>query len=212
MISSNNTFCINLDSQPEKWVTTQQELAKHDGSISANRKSAIAARPPWRGCLQSHLDIIEEAKNRSLDMVLILEDDIQIYNSNWINVMNSSLKELNSEDWAVLKLGGTYDHHIQATRISKNLVRIDNGALWLCHSQIINSKYYDTFLNAGLSSPKNKTNIDEYICSDVFYKKMFVTDPLLIFQRAGYSTIDDRKVDRGLRSRRMYRKVRSRIK
>lgn len=208
----NNIFCINLDSQPRKWDMVCKAFAQFGNKLQLTRKSAVVARPPWRGCLQSHLDIIQEAKNKDLDMVLILEDDIQISNKNWINITTSALKQLKDEDWAVLKLGGTYDHHIQATRISRNLVRIDNGALWTTHAQIINAKYYDTFLNAGLSSPENKTNIDEYICSDVFYKKMFVTDPLLIFQRAGYSTIDDRKVDRGLRSRRMYRKVRSRIK
>ena len=211
MIDSSNTFCINLDSQPEKWATTQRELSLYNNTISANRVSGVIDTPPWRGCLQSHLNIIQEAKDRSLDMILVLEDDIKIYNKSWIRVMNSALEEVSNEDWAVLKLGGTYDSNIQATRMSKNLIRIDNGALWLCHSQIINSKYYETFLNAGLESQSNKTNIDGYICSDVFYGKMFVTDPLLIFQRPGYSTIDERKVDRGLRSRRMYRKVRSRL-
>ena len=202
-------YCINLDTQEFKWTRTRDLLANFGIDVIRHKVSKHPSHRGWRGCVESHLNIIKIAKDRKLDTVTIFEDDIELSDrpGKWINIVESAYDKVRDKDWAVLKMGGTYDHHLEATRLSKNLIRVDNGALWTTHAQIINSKYYDTFLNSKLDIPENKVNIDEFICSEVFYKKMFVVDPLIFYQRPGYSTIDDRNVNRGQRSRKMYKKL-----
>jgi GR25 family glycosyltransferase involved in LPS biosynthesis len=64
---------INLDHRTERRTEIEQELDRMD--LSAERFSAIRTKPGIIGCTQSHLAVLQLAKERGWDHVLILEDD-----------------------------------------------------------------------------------------------------------------------------------------
>ena len=64
---------INLDYRTDRRSEIEQELERMD--LSAERFSAIRTKPGIIGCTQSHLTVLQMAKSRGWDHVLILEDD-----------------------------------------------------------------------------------------------------------------------------------------
>jgi hypothetical protein len=66
---------INLDHRTDRRSEMEEELAAM--GLSGERFSAILAKPGWIGCFQSHLKVLELAKQSGWKNVLILEDDFQ---------------------------------------------------------------------------------------------------------------------------------------
>ena len=66
---------INLDHRTDRRSEIERELATM--GLSGERFSAILAKPGYIGCLQSHLKVLELAKQSGWKNVLLLEDDFQ---------------------------------------------------------------------------------------------------------------------------------------
>ena len=78
--------CINLDRRPKRWEEAQKEFARHEikfvQRFSAVDGNKLIAPAHWQrpkgayGCLLSHLQVVEEARQRGLPNILIFEDDV----------------------------------------------------------------------------------------------------------------------------------------
>jgi glycosyl transferase family 25 len=66
---------INLDHRTDRRSEIEGELARI--GLSGERFSAVLAKPGYIGCLQSHLNVLELAKQSGWKNVLLLEDDFQ---------------------------------------------------------------------------------------------------------------------------------------
>lgn len=82
--TTENTFCINLDSATERWERMQSRLLREN--ILATRWSASTANTitdnfshnltsSQKGCAQSHINIWRHIVENKLEYALVLEDD-----------------------------------------------------------------------------------------------------------------------------------------
>jgi hypothetical protein len=99
-------WCINLDSQTERWEAALRRFRKV-GIASKVRRFAAAATPLNHhiGCALSHRRIIEQARLRNLETVLVFEDDVR-FTADAAEVLRLALRELEGFDWQILYLGG----------------------------------------------------------------------------------------------------------
>jgi len=67
-------YCINLKHRKDKKKFIQKQAKKYNLDITYF-KAVENKKDGWKGCLQSHLAIIREAKATGLNKILIIEDD-----------------------------------------------------------------------------------------------------------------------------------------
>lgn len=66
---------INLDTRPDRRQQIEAECARL--GIAAERFPACRSIGPGQGCTQSHLEVIQLARDRGYPSVLVLEDDFE---------------------------------------------------------------------------------------------------------------------------------------
>ena len=99
-------WCINVDSQPERWEAAQRRFEKL--GIAGKVRRFAAAETPLNhhiGCALSHRRIIEQARLRNLETVLVFEDDVH-FTPDAAELLRLALRELEGIDWQILYLGG----------------------------------------------------------------------------------------------------------
>lgn len=90
--NKNNTFCISLESNPERWVRMEKRF-KHFG-IECSRWSASTPDTVHdifykqlgdgaRACSQSHINIWRHMESNNIPYALILEDDA-MFDKDWL--------------------------------------------------------------------------------------------------------------------------------
>src|ERR1700761_457880 len=82
------TYIVNLADRHDRRKAITRELQRAGMPLQAGRVELVSAvgaaeaagvpNPGARGCFQSHLRILEQAQQRKLDNVLIVEDDLVI--------------------------------------------------------------------------------------------------------------------------------------
>ena len=97
-------ICINLKERKAKRKRMKKHAKKF--GINLNFYTATLHKNPKRGCMESHLNVIQNAIDSKKKYLLILEDDA---------VFIRSLKDLPRppQDWDMLYLGGTVKHIYQ---------------------------------------------------------------------------------------------------
>lgn len=109
-------YVINLDVRPEKWHRVEPILYRH--GIDHSRFSAVFGmdfdvetirtyckkhmRPGQLGCMLSHLSIYQDALNRGLKRIWVMEDDIEVKgNPQGLTVLIDELERLDPR-WDIL--------------------------------------------------------------------------------------------------------------
>lgn len=97
------------------------------------RFSAIKHEVGAVGASQSHLNVLNIAKQNNWENVMILEDDIE-----WVhfNECYKQVEELMNSEWDVFMLGGTF--------VDKDGLRVRIG--YSGYSYIVRKHYYDTLI------------------------------------------------------------------
>ncbi len=180
IINIGDIYCITLKSRKDK----RRKMNKHLKKKKLTRVKYFYAnlhKNPQRGCLESHVSIIKEAKRRNLPNVLILEDDARIKTKQLF--FNSMLTP--PEDWDFLYLGGNVQQILNGS----------GGSYWkrisclTTHAYIVRNTMYDFILK---NAPKTKKAIDVFYAQDVHFDNnaYILTEPMVI-QEAGYSDIQN---------------------
>jgi GR25 family glycosyltransferase involved in LPS biosynthesis len=107
-------------------------------------------RDTKKGCLESHLEIIQLAYNRGWDKILILEDDLQptqYISSAHLSGKSWKILENVPDDWDMLYLGGTIKQKIYDEEDYRQYVDFQNRewvrmCCWTTHAYIINLKNF----------------------------------------------------------------------
>ena len=71
-----NIYIINLEHRTDRWQHCEQQMAKH--GFTAEKFKAIGATEMikgWQACTLSHIAVLEDARQRGFQRVLVLEDD-----------------------------------------------------------------------------------------------------------------------------------------
>ena len=154
--------CINLDSRPDRWQRMVSRFAEH-GMNRFVRVSAVDGRTveipqDWRyspgayGCLQSHLAVVEQARNAAKPSVLVFEDDAVLI-PDFSDRFASYIRQV-PDDWDMLFFGAL--HGEAPTRISENVMRITHSLSTYAYA--LKQTIYDGFIQANRQAP---TLLDE---------------------------------------------------
>lgn len=173
-------FCISLISRKDR----RKKMKKHlkNRKVKFNFYNAVKnTKNPAKGCLQSHLNIIRQAKKKKLKAIMILEDDCYF-------IKKPVLPPV-PKDWDMLYLGGNMEEVID----KKDGEPWFQMRCWTTHSYIIKQNMYDILIQ-GLS--KYTQEIDRYYCEEIHKQfKCYMCDPQITKQMAGYSDIEKKKVN-----------------
>jgi glycosyl transferase, family 25 len=176
-------YCINLKNRTDKKQKVQEQFDKYN--LNVKFFTAELHQNPARGCLESHIEILIDAKERGLKNVLILEDDIEILdnflNINWNNVPS---------DWDMLYLGGNHYEILEHT--SNDFKKIRS---WSTYAYAINSSLFDIIIQESINANKE---IDKFYLENIHPNyNCYMTNPKVIIPCDGenYSDIMKQNMD-----------------
>ena len=94
-------YLINRSDRPERLRHAHEELSKQNLNVHVFK--AIVGRPGWKGCRDSHLQIMEMCRNE--ETFLVLEDDV-VFLGDYHSAVEQAMAEL-PRDWDCLFLGAS---------------------------------------------------------------------------------------------------------
>ena len=175
-------MCISMTTRRDRQV--HMKLQCKSKNIPFSFFIVKPHKDPKRGCLESHLNLIErEYKKKINDHLFILEDDAKIIRS--LNPFPEP-----PADWDILYLGGTVSNNLG--KYNDDWTRVST---WTCHAYILNLA--NTKLIEDILKARNDTKeIDEYLMKNIHYNyKCYMITPMRIIQRDGYSDVEQAQVN-----------------
>lgn len=174
------TYVINLKNREDKRKYIDTELKKV--KIKYNLFLAEKHNDPKKGCLESHLTIINKAIQKNIKYLLIIEDDCKFIND--LNKMNSF-----PDDWDMIYLGGTV--HRILDRKYKGYARVQ---CWTTHAYIINLTK-ENLVKKIMEVSNYEGEIDRFYLEKVHPNfNAYMCDPMIAIQKEGFSDIENKEV------------------
>lgn len=175
------SYVINLASRKDRCqqfecMITQQNIGEIERFEAIRDKQDGA-----RGCASSHMVIINEARAKGWDNVLIFEDDAMLVNQAHF-LLNAALAQLMSLKWDFFYLGGRLI--APAKLVSPNLAKIIG--CYCTHAYAVNHTMYDRLL---------KYDYGKHGAIDVFYSAItrevnsYICYPIACYQRPSVSDL-----------------------
>lgn len=141
-------------------------------------------------CMRSHLAVIQMAKDNGLPAVLIVEDDCE-FERYARPVLSRVVRQLYSQPWQMLYLGGTLKKGGRRDNVSENLLRVSK--VRLAHAYVVRSELYDRILN---EAPSSGLPLDWYYSECLLPTiDAYMVKPALAYQRL-YDLSDIENVER----------------
>ena len=186
-------FCINLDRRTDRWKRMQTEFARH-GIDDVRRFSAcdgnmLVLPPHWKhtagayGCLLSHVQAVQVARELGHESVLIFEDDA-VFDPAFTTKFASFIAELPS-DWDMLYLGAL--HKDEPTRVSDHVYRITKGNSTYAYA--LKNTVFDAFVELNARA-ENVLDMNAYDLQERFNCYCFM--PNLAWVQPEYSDVQNR--------------------
>ena len=179
-------ICINLKERRKKRTFMKKQAKKQ--KIKLNFFTATKHSNPKRGCLESHLTVIENAIKEGHNYLFILEDDAKFI---------KDIKKLPPppDNWDMLYLGGTVKHIMaRENEKRKDWVRM---TCWTTHAYIINLQNKE--LIKDIFEAKNNAHdyeIDKHYVTKIHHKyRAYMICPMICIQKSGYSDIEEEEID-----------------
>ena len=193
-----NVYYINLEERKDRKELVENEL--NELGWEYERFNAIKTTNGRVGCSMSHLKLIQMAKEKDLDYIVVLEDDIQFMRKTWYNKKITEI--INSDfNFDVFLLGGNLRPPIG--KINEDIYKITKS--FTTTGYIVKKHYYDTLINnikegiqLLLKNPDGEYNSNAIDCH---WMKLQAKDnwliimPRTITQRPIYSDIEQRYTD-----------------
>lgn len=185
--------CVNLDRRPDRWERMQAEFARHgiDGvqRVSAVDGNAVVLPPHWKhtagayGCLLSHVAVIEAARARKVESVLIFEDDT-VFDPEFTAKFGSFVAEV-PDDWDMLYFGAL--HKDEPVRLSEHVYRITKANSTYAYA--LKRTVFDAFLELNRRI-ESVLDVNTYQLQERFNCYCFV--PNLAWVQPEYSDVQNK--------------------
>ena len=191
-----HTLYINLKQRRDRRQQVESQLASI--GVIGKRMEAVYCKHGGIGCAMSHIQCIEYAKSQQWTHVFICEDDIEFTNPELLKTQLATFLQSNIA-WDVLLIGANLGPPFDK----------ESGCLRVFNAQtttgyIVKRHYYDTLLTSFRESVGKL--IDNYrllsfYAIDIHWKKLqqrdrwYILYPLTVIQTAGYSDIEQKKID-----------------
>jgi len=191
-------YCINLDRRKDRWDETVNELNKWGLLNQVERYSAIDGSDiigeyPISlgnvGLIETNIKIINDAKEKNYDNILILEDDVEFTKN--IDLFADYYNQL-PKDYDMVWLGGNHNLHMGklVNKINDKIIKLHST--YATHAVIINKSMFDVI--PKLISKKKKP-IDVYYCDLQKSFNCYGFYPNIATQRPSYSDIENKFMD-----------------
>jgi len=180
-------YVINLDERKDRWEQIQKDFK--NTSINIERFSAIKDINGHKGVGKSFQALIQMAKDKNMESILIMEDDckpLKYFEKRW-KIIKKWLDE-NKDKWNIFN-GGPLTPSEQKLLYkidSKNKIYTSNGASAL-HFMIFSKESYDTILNWSF---EKDSLLDWYINRET--NKYIYIDPPIVLQHTGLSDTNNK--------------------
>jgi GR25 family glycosyltransferase involved in LPS biosynthesis len=196
-VGINETFphkvCINLDRRPERWQQMQLKFARH-GIRSVRRFPALDGDcldipPRWLhtpgayGCLQSHLQVIREARRQGAPSVLIFEDDV-VFDSHLQEKFRAYIEQLPPR-WDMLFFGAL--HKDELIKVSDNIARLTRSNSTYAYA--LRNTVFDAFIELNRKT-EDVLDVNSYLLQQRFNCYCFM--PHLAWVETDYSDAQQR--------------------
>jgi hypothetical protein len=156
-------YCINVDSQNERWDAMQERFDKLGITDRVKRFSAVVTPESHHvGCALSHRKIVEIARKMGYRNVLVLEDDAMFHEDSK-QYLENALEELEKVDWNVFYLGGMKWGEKWGNRHEKlaGCQYLEKPVLMTCtHAVAYSNMFFDTLLD---ELPENEQEMKEWV-------------------------------------------------
>jgi glycosyl transferase family 25 len=189
-----NVYYINLEHRVDRKEMVEAELKTLGWEYQ--RFNAIKHEDGRLGCSKSHLQVLEMAKEKDLEYVVIMEDDIHFTHPVLFKALLTQFFSYNIE-YDVLLLAANLRPPV--IPVAKNVFQVKKS--WTAAGYIVKKHYYDTLISnyrEGISllekypSERGKYELDSYWMHLQATDKWFVMMPRTVTQRPSYSDIEKR--------------------
>lgn len=171
---------INLKTRPEKKQYMENQLKKNNFQYTFF--NAEKHNDPKRGCLESHITVLQDAITSNISYLLIMEDDCKF-------IKGFSAMEQPPSNWDMLYLGGTV--HRVLDKKYKGYARVQ---CWTTHGYIINLTNKN-LVEKIMEAWNYEGEIDRYYLEKIHPKfNVYVCDPMIAIQKEGFSDIENKEV------------------
>jgi len=139
------------------------------------------------GCISSHVNIIKMAKANKWKSVLVLEDDVEFINHEYID---SAIDQLQGKEWDLFYLGN--NTHTPLSKADKNLLNLKEG--YATHAVAYHERFYDQIISAF---DKKEIEIIDVWLSEVGQAKgnSYCSYPITAIQENSFSDIHNQVID-----------------
>jgi len=192
-----NVYYINLENRTDRKTSVENEL--NSLGWKYQRFNAIKTKDGRVGCSMSHLKLLKMAKEKNLDYIVIVEDDIQFMRKTWYN---ERIKNIMDTDFDVFLLAGNLRPPIFQTNY-ENIVKVSKS--FTTTGYIVKKHYYDKLIDnidegirLLLKNPGGEYNDNAIDCHWMKLQKndkWYIVMPRTITQRPIYSDIEQRYTD-----------------
>jgi len=196
MENINHIVYINLDQRTDRRSEIEQEFERMD--LSGERFPAIHTRPGINGCTQSHLAVLQMAKSRGWDHVLILEDDFMfIVDKEVVNTQLNAFFDLKIP-YDVLMISHGIIKSEPFNDIVCRAVNVQTASGYLVHS-----RFYDVLIQNLSEAVSQLVSTGQHwiYANDQYWKRLqpvsqwFCMNVRIGKQRSGYSDNAEAFVD-----------------
>jgi hypothetical protein len=105
---------INLPERRDRYRAIERQLAMLGMQFAPGEVEVFAAKRPdsaagfpgigARGCFLSHLEVLKDARDRGLESILIIEDDLEVLPAN-VSRLNAIVDQAKDKRWGIMYLG-----------------------------------------------------------------------------------------------------------
>jgi len=182
---------INLDHRTDRRKHVEEQLGRVFSADKIQRFAAIKDSNGGKGCMKSHLAVLELAKENGWSNVLVVEDDFT-----WNNFDKGApiLERFLANPYDVIMFCGTY---VQAE---------DDGRLLSAQTAtayVVAQSYYDTLIANYREAIDLYTRTGDWTkyANDQYWKRLqprgrwYIVRPNMGFQLPSYSDIEGRNVN-----------------
>jgi GR25 family glycosyltransferase involved in LPS biosynthesis len=192
-----NAYYINLDEREDRKKKTKKEFKKLE--IPIQKIKAIKLENGRIGCSMSHLKCLQQAKEKDLDHILIVEDDIHFMN---VQMFKEQLNKFlsSSIEWDVVLFAG---NNLPPYQIYGDFC-VKVSRCQTTTGYLVKKHYYDILISnikesikLLLKEPEKHINyaIDKYWFKLQEKDKWFIITPLSVVQREDYSDIEKKETN-----------------
>lgn len=182
-IISTKAFVINLDRRPDRLVELKvpfeyERFSATNGTIFDEVPKKLKGHI---GCWDSHRRILERIKTEGLEYAVVMEDDVE-FDKEFKEKIDHYVAQL-PEDWDLFYMGG-WNVSKEIKKYSENLNVAED--IYTTHAYIIRDKFIPVLLEVIYA---RRYKIDVVFCDALKKGKCFIANPVLTWQKQGYSDI-----------------------